>query len=174
MKTTRIVNAKQKQQHHGLALITKYIFICRLVILSGHVDACVHHEQGYGLDAGRLVVKDYRGFTAGRVPRLVHFVGCKSRMDAEWIGGESRWGGGGERTVLLKVERRSLFWSCCVMCVSTDHLGVHQGFTGWTDKRLPNLKCWITGNFSKHSALYIRIRPWLTLAQLGTALMFHS
>ena len=24
------------------------------------------------------------------------------------------------------------------------------------------------------SALYILIRPWLTLAQLGTALMFHS
>lgn len=25
-----------------------------------------------------------------------------------------------------------------------------QGFVGWMDSRLPNLKCWITGNFSKH------------------------
>lgn len=25
-----------------------------------------------------------------------------------------------------------------------------QGLVGWMDSRLPNLKCWITGNFSKH------------------------
>lgn len=25
-----------------------------------------------------------------------------------------------------------------------------QCFVGWMDSRLPNLKCWITGNFSKH------------------------
>lgn len=26
----------------------------------------------------------------------------------------------------------------------------HQGLVGWMDSKLPNLKCWITGNFSKH------------------------
>jgi len=25
-----------------------------------------------------------------------------------------------------------------------------HGFTGWMERRLPNLKCWITGNFSMH------------------------
>lgn len=36
---------------------------------------------------------------------------------------------------------------------------VSHGLTGWMESRLPNLKCWMTGNFSRHSALYIRMRP---------------
>lgn len=27
---------------------------------------------------------------------------------------------------------------------------VSHGLTGWMDSRLPNLKCWMTGNFSRH------------------------
>ena len=26
----------------------------------------------------------------------------------------------------------------------------HDDVTGWMGSRLPNLKCWITGNFSRH------------------------
>ena len=26
----------------------------------------------------------------------------------------------------------------------------HDDMTGWMGRRLPNLKCWITGNFSRH------------------------
>lgn len=43
----------------------------------------------------------------------------------------------------------------------------HDDMTGWMGRRLPNLKCWITGNFSRHSALYMRMRPWFTLDQEG-------
>jgi len=27
---------------------------------------------------------------------------------------------------------------------------VSHGLTGWMESRLPNLKCWMTGNFSRH------------------------
>lgn len=40
--------------------------------------------------------------------------------------------------------------SRCRHCVRSFPVWQTHGATGWMDNRLPNLKCWITGNFSRH------------------------
>lgn len=66
---------------------------------------------------------------------------------------------------MLKKANRASFCAGAVLVLSTEAqpAGVgwgggrdvggweaSQDFTGWMESRLPNLKCWMTGNFSRH------------------------
>lgn len=88
-----------------------------------------------------------------------------------------------KKIVLKEIKSCIFWWNIFFVAVGQkipDCLRFRTAFASVHDasalmvSKLPNLKCWMTGNFSRQSALYIRISPWLTLDHAGTALIFHS